>query len=114
LSVASAGHLAPLLLERTNGSYVDLDNGPAIGIARNGLEYSEASATLPESGTLVAFTDGLVERRDEVIDAGLARLARLAVTQQLPLDQLIGKLARELVSENHHDDTAIVGIRWES
>jgi serine phosphatase RsbU (regulator of sigma subunit) len=115
LSIASAGHLAPLLLGRTNGGYVHLDNGPAIGIGQNGgLEYRESTTNLPASGTLVAFTDGLVERRDEVIDAGLARLERLAIKQQLPLDELIGKLARDLVSDNHHDDTAIVGIRWTS
>ncbi|HEV2980218.1 MAG TPA: PP2C family protein-serine/threonine phosphatase [Solirubrobacteraceae bacterium] len=112
LSVASAGHLAPLLLEKANGGYVDLDNGPAIGVAQNGLGYRESTTTLPAGGTLVAFTDGLVERRGEVIDVGLARLAQLAVNQQLPLDQLIAKLARDLVSDNHHDDTAIVGIRW--
>jgi serine phosphatase RsbU (regulator of sigma subunit) len=114
LSVASAGHLAPLLLEKTGGGYVDLDNGPAIGVADDGLAYREFTTPLPASGTLVAFTDGLVERRGEVIDVGLARLADLAVAQQLPLDQLITKLARDLVSENHHDDTAIVGIRWRS
>jgi serine phosphatase RsbU (regulator of sigma subunit) len=114
LSVASAGHLAPLLLEKANGGYVDLQNGPAIGVTANGTGYGESTTTLPASGTLVAFTDGLVERRGEVIDVGLARLGDLAVKQQLPLDQLIAKLARDLVSDNHHDDTAIVGIRWTS
>jgi serine phosphatase RsbU (regulator of sigma subunit) len=114
LSVASAGHLAPLLLEKAGGGYVDVQNGPAIGVTGNGAGYGESTTTLPARGTLVAFTDGLVERRGEVIDVGLARLGDLAAKQQLPLDQLIGKLARDLVSDNHHDDTAIVGIRWTS
>jgi serine phosphatase RsbU (regulator of sigma subunit) len=63
---------------------------------------------------LVAFTDGLVERRGEVLDVGLERLRDLATRQQLPLDDLLVKLARELASDDHHDDTAIVGIQWQN
>ena len=76
--------------------------------------YSEATVTVPVRATLVAFTDGLVERRGEVLDVGLARLRDLATRQPLALDDLLSTLARDLTSEDHHDDTAIVGIKWES
>jgi serine phosphatase RsbU (regulator of sigma subunit) len=113
LTVASAGHLAPLLLEGDSGAFVALDIDAAIGIARNGASrYRETTLPLPPSGTLLAFTDGLVERRGEVIDVGLDRLRNAAIEQQLPLQELLRKLAHDLVSENHHDDTAIVGIQW--
>ena len=36
-----------------------------------------------------------------------------AIGQRLSLDDLLAKLIRDLASEEHHDDTAIVGIRWQ-
>jgi serine phosphatase RsbU (regulator of sigma subunit) len=111
MSVASAGHLAPLLLEGRRGEFVDVPTATAIGVAPDGEDYREATVALPASATLVAYTDGLVERRGEVIDVGLARLRALATKQKLPLSVLIKRLAEELASD-HADDTAIVGIQW--
>jgi serine phosphatase RsbU (regulator of sigma subunit) len=115
LTVASAGHMAPLVLNGGESQFVDLKVGVAIGIAGHTKpHYEEATASVPRSATLVAFTDGLVERRGEVLDAGLARLKTMASTQSLALDDLLAKLARELTSEDHSDDTAIVGIQWQN
>ena len=69
---------------------------------------------MPPNSTLVAFTDGLVERRGEVLDTGLARLRDAATGQQLALDDLVAMLTRDLASEDHQDDTAIVVIQWET
>jgi hypothetical protein len=66
------------------------------------------------NSTLVAFTDGLVERRTEVLDSGLARLRETAVGQRLAPDDLVEVLTRDLASKDHNDDTAIVVIQWES
>jgi len=63
---------------------------------------------------LLAFTDGLVERRGEVLDAGLARLRDAATGQHLALDDLLTQLAHDLASEDHTDDTAMVGIQWQN
>jgi hypothetical protein len=49
-----------------------------------------------------------------VLDVGLARLKDLASGQKLPLDELLAKLTRELSSDEHEDDTAIVGVQWQS
>jgi serine phosphatase RsbU (regulator of sigma subunit) len=70
--------------------------------------------SVPANATLVAFTDGLVERRGEVLDVGLTRLRDAATRQRVPLDDLLSNLARDLASDDHHDDTAIVGIEWQS
>jgi hypothetical protein len=56
----------------------------------------------------------LVERRGEVLDVGLARLREAATNAALALEDLLSELAQDLVSGDHHDDTAIVGIRWQS
>jgi serine phosphatase RsbU (regulator of sigma subunit) len=115
LILASAGHMAPLLLSAGEGEFLEMDVDVAIGVARHAeSHYRETTATVPASATLVAFTDGLVERRGEVIDVGLERLRAVANNNQLELDELLAKLGRELTSNDNHDDTAIVGIQWQS
>jgi len=77
LAWASAGHLPPLLLS-TNGesSYLEGADG-LMGI--DDLRYQDLHRTIDEHSTLILYTDGLVERRGESLDAGLDRLARAAV-----------------------------------
>jgi phosphoserine phosphatase RsbU/P len=43
-----------------------------------GYEQLTERCRWPTAAPLIAFTDGLVERRDEVLDDGLARLRRAA------------------------------------
>jgi hypothetical protein len=44
----------------------------------------------------------------------LARLREAATSVARALEDLLSELALGLASEDHHDDTAIVGIRWQS
>ena len=111
LTVASAGHLPPLLIDGEDGRFLDLDVSAPIGVVGD-FEYRETTVTVPVNATLVAFTDGLVERRDEIVDTGLARLRDAATTQRRTLDELVANLPAALAFGDHHDDTAIVGIRW--
>jgi serine phosphatase RsbU (regulator of sigma subunit) len=113
LTVASAGHISPLLIDGDDGRFLDVDVGVPIGVARE-VEYREATVGVRPGATLIAFTDGLVERRGEVLDVGLARLRGAANGRTLGLDDLLAKLAGELPAEGHQDDTAILGVRWQS
>jgi anti-sigma regulatory factor (Ser/Thr protein kinase) len=73
--LAIAGHPPPLL-RRPDGSIVLLEEprGPLLGMAAIGTRLTAHHPVEPGS-TLVLYTDGLVERRGESIDVGLARLA---------------------------------------
>jgi len=113
LTLASAGHMPPLLLDEGRGVFVECPAGPPIGVPWSS-QHRQSSIEVPPNATVVAFTDGLVERRGEVLDVGLARLRDLASRQQLAIEDLLAKLAGELTSEDHHDDTALVGIQWQS
>ncbi|MGH2851256.1 MAG: PP2C family protein-serine/threonine phosphatase, partial [Solirubrobacteraceae bacterium] len=62
LTVASAGHPAPLVISAAGADYVAVDAGPPVG-AVEGVAYGEVTVPLPPRGALAAFTDGLVERR---------------------------------------------------
>jgi serine phosphatase RsbU (regulator of sigma subunit) len=113
LTVASAGHIAPLLADGEHGRYVDFKVNVPIGVTRQ-RDFEETSVSVPAHSTLVAFTDGLVERRGEVLDTGLARLRDKATGQALGPEKLVEMLTRELASEDHNDDTAIVVIQWQN
>ena len=89
-----------------------LNAEPPIGFPHTAV-FREATVTVPPGATLVAFTDGLVERRGEVLDEGLDRLREMASREQLDED-LLARLARELTSDDHRDDTALVSIQWQS
>jgi serine phosphatase RsbU (regulator of sigma subunit) len=113
LTVASAGHIPPLLIDGAGGQFVQFEVNVPIGVARKS-PYLETTVPVRPNTTLIAFTDGLVERRGEVLDVGLARLRDAATDTALALEDLLLELAHGLASEGHHDDTAIVGIRWQS
>jgi hypothetical protein len=111
LTVTSAGHLPPLLISDGTGTFVESEVGVPIGV-RSGARYTSRSIDTPPAATLLAFTDGLVERRGESIDEGLARLRRAASSNHVSLDDLVGRLIEDLRLDGGEDDTAIAALRW--
>jgi serine phosphatase RsbU (regulator of sigma subunit) len=63
---------------------------------------------------LLAFTDGLVERRGEVLDVGLERLREAAARNHVSVDALLLDLAERLTPDGPADDIAILGVKWKS
>lgn len=113
-TIASAGHLTPFLLGGGVGRYLTPPVGPPLGVS-SGVGYESMTLTIPSSATLVLFTDGLVERRGESIDVGLERLAAVIRAQgDEDLDLLLGTVVHDLTSYGSDDDTAMIGLRWQS
>lgn len=76
---ASAGHLPPAVIGPDGAAgLVDVPVGPPLGTGVGGYELVTRALTPAE--TLLMFTDGLVERRGEDIDASLSRLARMRLS----------------------------------
>jgi serine phosphatase RsbU (regulator of sigma subunit) len=113
IALASAGHPAPLLLDGSGARFPELQVGVPIGVAGADDGYSQTRIATSSETMLIAYTDGLVERRGESLDVGLARLRDVALDAGADLDVLVERLARELASQNN-DDTAILGVRWVS
>jgi anti-sigma regulatory factor (Ser/Thr protein kinase) len=62
--------------------------------------------------TLVLYTDGLVERRREVLDVGLDRLAALApVIATTPVADLADTLLDAMIAGTREDDVAVLVAR---
>jgi hypothetical protein len=111
VTVSSAGHFAPLVIEAGTARYVDVAVGPPIGVLPRG-EPDESTITVSPGAAVVAFTDGLVERRGENLDVGLDRLARVASGHDGDVDALVGHLLADLAPEGSDDDIAILGVQW--
>ncbi|MFJ9009906.1 PP2C family protein-serine/threonine phosphatase [Streptomyces canus] len=114
LTYSSAGHLPPALLHPDGTvTFLDRATDPPLGAS---LEHSirpEATTPFDEGATLVLYTDGLVERRTEDIDTGLARLSGTLTRHRhaAPEDLADALLAELLPPTGNADDTALVVIR---
>ncbi len=85
LRFVSAGHVPPLLAPGNGVAPHFLDAaGPPLGVLEV-CRFEERTVAFGPGAALLAYTDGLVERRGEVLDVGLARL-REAVAQLGPAD----------------------------
>ncbi|MGK5497593.1 SpoIIE family protein phosphatase [Streptomyces sp. URMC 125] len=79
-TLASAGHLPPLLLagRRDEGwavASVEAPSGVPLGI--DGVEFESVELEVEEGAVLALYTDGLIEHRGEDITEGLDRLVSL-------------------------------------
>lgn len=109
---SSAGHL-PALLADPDGTVRKLDHAlsPALAVTPD-RDRPEATAKLPGGSTLLLYTDGLVERRLEVIDAGIQRASdALAESRHLPPEQVADHLSARLLGDKHTDDVALLVYR---
>ena len=85
--------------------------GAPIGISED-TRFEPAMVTTAAKGTLIAYTDGLVERRGESLDAGMKRLGDAASRDAGSLDELLGSIVTELTGDSPTDDIALIGLRW--
>ena len=104
-----AGH-PPLLLRDPDGTLTMLDEarGPLLGFGVG--DRPEQVVTYVPGSFLVLFTDGLVERRGEIIDVGFARLgtAFAAAATLDPANLCEALIEQSLPPTGGIDDTAIL------
>ncbi|MER6223811.1 ATP-binding SpoIIE family protein phosphatase [Streptomyces sp. 900105755] len=111
LVYASAGHL-PILVRDEHGSVLRTEEptGPPLGTG--GWVHASASVPLGPGSTAVLYTDGLVERRDEDLDEGIAALERALAgatgTPQVICDRLVRSAG---VTADHDDDVAVLVLQ---
>ena len=113
----NAGH-PPALLAHDDGT-VDVlgaDHGvdsadPLLGAAPE-RDRTDHTRVLPPGATLLLYTDGLIERRGEHLDAGIDR-ARDAVARHRgePLDGFLDGVLCDLVGDDPDDDVVVLAVR---
>ncbi|MFF8902364.1 SpoIIE family protein phosphatase [Streptomyces lydicus] len=111
---SNAGHPPPILLH-SDGTCELLDKAtdPPLGAREHHVPRPQAGLAYTPGDILVLYTDGLIERRGEDIDAGLERLTTaLAQDQALPPELLADALLARLdAAGGAPDDIALVVIR---
>ncbi|GJF26922.1 SpoIIE family protein phosphatase [Streptomyces sp. HO565] len=111
LVYASAGHL-PILVRDETGTVqrADEPTGPPLGTG--GWMHASGSIALTPGSTAVLYTDGLVERRNEDLDEGIAALERALSgatgSPQVVCDRLVRSAG---VTPDHDDDVAVLVLQ---
>ncbi|MBW0115391.1 SpoIIE family protein phosphatase [Pseudonocardia abyssalis] len=110
---ARAGHPPPLVLGPDGGfEFLEDAHGAVLGVT-GAPPFTEGSTTLAPGSTVILYTDGLVERRGEIVDDGVARLAAAAARYcTSPVEKLVpAVLDAALDRAGPADDVALIVAR---
>jgi serine phosphatase RsbU (regulator of sigma subunit) len=113
VTIANAAHPEPLVVDGDRAGFVATEVGVPIGVAQR-RPYVHVTVEVPPGAALVAFTDGLVERRGEVLDVGMERLREAAAQNHPSISALLDDLGERLTPDGTTDDIAILGVQWTS
>jgi serine phosphatase RsbU (regulator of sigma subunit) len=112
LRYSNAGH-PPALVVRPQGVPELLREGRGLPLAVVDVpQRPDAEMTLPAGSTLLLYTDGLVERRGEDLDEGIARAAAvLSDGRTLDAADLAALLTGRMLTGARDDDVAFLVYR---
>jgi PAS domain S-box-containing protein len=106
---ALAGHFPPARCGPGSCELIEAAADPPLGL---GEEYHLHTLTLGRDETLLAFTDGILERRSEAITLSLQRLTDTSASGPREPNALCEHLMHEmLVDLPNDDDAAVVAVR---
>jgi PAS domain S-box-containing protein len=108
----NAGHPPPLLVNGAESpQYLEGGSSVPLGVLPF-PDFEELAVPMDPGGAVVLYTDGLVERAGEHIDAGLGRLVTAVERAPVEPEQLCDHVLRELVPDSGTpDDVALLTLR---
>ncbi len=108
--LALAGHLPPVLAAPDEEARIlDVKPGPLLGSSAT-VQRTANRIEMPPGGVLLLYTDGLVERRSELLDVGIEKL-RSVVTAEDP-EVVCRRVTRALIGDwSPQDDVAMLAIQ---
>jgi anti-sigma regulatory factor (Ser/Thr protein kinase) len=108
---ASAGHPPPLVVGPDGATFAaDHRASPPLGLPQP-PSFVEEEVALPPGTAVLLYTDGLIERRDESLDAGLERLrstGERVLNRKAPNDAINDLLETMIEGPRAMDDVALV------
>ncbi|MBL1084360.1 SpoIIE family protein phosphatase [Streptomyces actinomycinicus] len=110
LAWAQAGHPPPLLVRGGEVRYLDRPGGILLG-ATGAPVYELMELELQPGDRLLLYTDGLVERPAEGLDAGFERLAEAVRAHACGESGSLEALLASMLADERRDDVCVVDIR---
>ncbi len=108
---ASAGHPPPLQLSADGAAFLEGGRAVPIGAVEPAV-FREETAVLPRDASLLLYTDGLVERRDEPLEDRLDALAEAAGRAEGGLEGLCDAVLAGVIGQHMpNDDVALLAVR---
>lgn len=108
--VSLAGHLPPVLAQPNEAAILpDIPVDPPLGADPRAKPRRQTVVPFPPGAVLVGYTDGLIERRDEVIDIGLGKL--VAAVRADPAAKVCATVQAAMELERPNDDVAMLVVR---
>ncbi len=111
MTLVNAGHPAPLMVNGADLAFVEAAISPPVGVPTVAPDAG-VEVPVPPGGTLLAYTDGLVERRGEDPITSRERLRHVVTDEHGSLDQLLESVLSALAPEGGEDDIAVLALRW--
>ncbi len=111
-AVGAAGHL-PLVLRRSGRAPELVDAGSGSTPLGWPEPRHQRTLELGPGDVLLGLTDGLVERRGQDLDEGLAELLAVVGTAEEPLDRMVERVAADLLPDTPgRDDATVLAVRF--
>ncbi|MFG1708218.1 SpoIIE family protein phosphatase [Nonomuraea sp. M3C6] len=107
----SAGHPPPLLVDDDGSTrYLEQGQGLLLGTGLH-TDRPDAGVPIPSRGTVLLYTDGLIETAESSLEVGMNRLRRHAASlarQPLPYfcDEILARMRHDVI-----DDIALLALR---
>ena len=112
LRYSSAGHPPAIVVDAEGRSRLLQEAGALPLAVVDELDRPERDVVLDAGSTLLLYTDGLIERRHEVLDEGIDRAIELLTAgRDLPPAELVELLTKRLLGDAPDDDVALLLYR---
>lgn len=108
---SSAGHPPALVVGKSGSRFLDDGRSVPIGTSGRPRAYTTAEDRLEPGDTLILYTDGLVERRDVLLDDSLAEMAEIAERAEGDVEQVCDTILARLEPDGIADDVAVLALR---
>ena len=110
LKFASAGHLAPLLVEGDHARFLQSDAGTPLGLSKT--SFSESEIHLKEGSQLVLYSDGITEAAGfDDQEYGPERLREHVLKPQASSDSILTDVRRYVNGAGLQDDATVIFVR---
>ncbi|GAA2085983.1 hypothetical protein GCM10009759_06310 [Kitasatospora saccharophila] len=115
-----AGHPPPVLLRAGRVAPMRTETGPPLGVLPD-VVYRAVETRVRPGDTVLLYTDGLIERRDQDIDVRLEALCEAVRTHAVTdcatgpdLQELVDEVVHEMSGPLSEDDATLLAFRFDS